>query len=93
MLSQIVLASLVLGIIASPAPQAPAAVDQPIPKTGDNGKPNGVFSFEMGKGGAGGKGGKARPLVGSILANTCKQGHRKWPVGPAGSQKDRKLPQ
>lgn len=54
MLSKIVFASLVLGIIASPAPQAPAAADQPIPKSGDNGKPNGVFSFEMGKGSAGG---------------------------------------
>lgn len=61
MLHKIVLASLVLGIIASSAPQAPAAADQPIPKTGDNGKPNGVFSFDFGKGGAGS--GKARLSV------------------------------
>jgi hypothetical protein len=67
MLSKIVLVSLALGAFA--APQAPAAADQPIPKSGDNGKPNGVFSFEMGKGGpkggAGGAGGKdAKPAGG-----------------------------
>jgi hypothetical protein len=67
MLSKIVLASLVLGIVASPVTQVPTAANQPIPKTGDNGKPNGIFSFDFTKviagGGKGGKSGKARPLV------------------------------
>jgi hypothetical protein len=54
---KIVLASFALGAFASPAPQAPAAADQPIPKSGDNGKPNGIFSFEFGKGTPGSAGG------------------------------------
>jgi hypothetical protein len=67
MLSELVVASLVLGVIASPVTQIPAAANQPIPKTGDNGKPNGIFSFDFAKiiagGGKGGKSGKARPFV------------------------------
>ena len=45
MLSRIVFACLVFGAAATPEPQAPAAANQPIPATGENGKPSGIFGF------------------------------------------------
>jgi hypothetical protein len=45
MLSQFLIAVLAFGAAASPAPQAPAAVNKPIPATGENGKPSGIFGF------------------------------------------------
>jgi hypothetical protein len=45
MLSEIIVAYLALGAAAAPSPQAPAVANQPIPATGENGKPNGIFGF------------------------------------------------
>jgi hypothetical protein len=45
MLSNIVLAILAVGASAAPAPQAPASANQPIPATGENGLPSGIFGF------------------------------------------------
>jgi len=45
MLFGIAFACLAFGATAVPAPQAPAAADQPIPATGENGKPSGIFGF------------------------------------------------
>jgi hypothetical protein len=71
MFSGIVFACLAFGAIATPEPQAEAAANQPIPATGENGKPSGIFGFDLnpkdmmrggpkaGKGGTG-KGGTGR---------------------------------
>jgi hypothetical protein len=77
MFSGIVFACLAFGAIASPTPQVPAAATQPIPATGENGKPNGIFGFgdlkpeDMLKGGAnankGGTGKSCSSLVNPFL--------------------------
>ena len=47
MLSGIVFACLAFGTTAKPEPQAEAAANQPIPATGENGKPSGIFGFDL----------------------------------------------
>jgi hypothetical protein len=47
MLARIVFACVAFGITVTSTPQAPAAANQPIPATGENGKPSGIFGFDL----------------------------------------------
>jgi hypothetical protein len=45
MLSGVIIACLTVVALATPAPQRPVPTNQPIPATGENGKPSGIFGF------------------------------------------------
>jgi hypothetical protein len=90
MLSGIVFACLAFGAAATAAAQAPAAANEPIPATGENGKPSGIFGFgdlrpgDMLKGSPkANKGGTGRSLLISNRVPCCSEGLTCfWEIGP-----------